>query len=150
VSAFGDMAARAAAEHGDGLWITGAAAETVQQFRDAGGSGPVYSQITVCWAGDKEQAIDTAHRIWPNPGLPGQLAQDLRTIAHFEDAVKTVSRDSIARDVPTGPDPESYLQAAKEAVAAGVDHLYFHQIGPDQEGFLRFWDEELRDLVKAM
>ena len=25
-----------------------------------------------------------------------------------------------------------------------VDYVYFHQIGPDQEGFLRFWEHELR------
>jgi len=24
------------------------------------------------------------------------------------------------------------------------DHLYFHQIGPDQEGFFRFWSEDLQ------
>src|SRR4029453_13183098 len=23
-------------------------------------------------------------------------------------------------------------------------HLYFHQIGPDQEGFFRFWSEDLQ------
>ena len=26
---------------------------------------------------------------------------------------------------------------------AGYDHVYFHQIGPDQEGFLRFAEREL-------
>ena len=26
---------------------------------------------------------------------------------------------------------------------AGVDHVYFHQIGDDQEGFCRFWEKEL-------
>ena len=27
---------------------------------------------------------------------------------------------------------------------AGFDHLYFHQVGPDQDGFLRFFEHELR------
>jgi coenzyme F420-dependent glucose-6-phosphate dehydrogenase len=26
---------------------------------------------------------------------------------------------------------------------AGYTHIYVHQIGRDQEGFLRFWTEEL-------
>jgi len=26
---------------------------------------------------------------------------------------------------------------------AGFDHLCFHQVGPDQEGFLRFFETEL-------
>jgi coenzyme F420-dependent glucose-6-phosphate dehydrogenase len=28
--------------------------------------------------------------------------------------------------------------------AAGFDHLHFHQVGPDQDGFFRFWEEKLR------
>ena len=38
---------------GDGLWVTGAAAEIVEQWRDAGGRGPVYAQLTLCWAEDR-------------------------------------------------------------------------------------------------
>jgi hypothetical protein len=49
----------------------------------------------------------------------------------------------IAESMACGPDPEPLLAAASEAIDAGIDHLYFHQIGEDQEGFLRFWDEEL-------
>jgi hypothetical protein len=30
---------------------------------------------------------------------------------------------------------------------AGYDHLYFHQIGPDQDGFFRYWERELRDAL---
>ena len=26
---------------------------------------------------------------------------------------------------------------------AGFDHIYFHQVGTDQEGFLRFYAEEV-------
>ena len=32
---------------------------------------------------------------------------------------------------------------------AGADHVYFHQIGPDQEGFLDVWDRELRDALRT-
>jgi coenzyme F420-dependent glucose-6-phosphate dehydrogenase len=32
----------------------------------------------------------------------------------------------------------------REFERAGFDHLYFHQIGPDQEGFFRFWREQIR------
>lgn len=28
-------------------------------------------------------------------------------------------------------------------MAAGVDHVYFHQIGADQEAFLQVWKDEL-------
>jgi hypothetical protein len=28
-------------------------------------------------------------------------------------------------------------------VKVGYTHVYFHQIGPDQAGFFRFWRDEL-------
>ena len=144
VSAFGSKAAQLAASIGDGLWITGTAGETIETYREAGGTGPVYSQLTVCWAPDRQKAIDSAHRLWAFTALPGQLAQDLPTMLHIEHATEIVTREMIAEQVPCGPDPEPVLRAAQAAIDAGVDHLYFHQIGPDQEGFIDFWQSQLR------
>jgi coenzyme F420-dependent glucose-6-phosphate dehydrogenase len=46
---------------------------------------------------------------------------------------------------PCGPDiRDELVDSVREYVSAGYDHLYFHQIGPDQEGFLSFWQDELR------
>jgi G6PDH family F420-dependent oxidoreductase len=149
VSAFGPKAARLAARIGDGLWMSSTSPETVKLFEEEGGSGPVFSQMTLCWAEDREQAIDTAHRIWPNTGVPGQLSQDLRTPQHFEMATSVVTKEMIAESLPAGPDPEPYLEKARAAIEAGVDHLYFHQIGEDQEGFVAFWKEELEGELRV-
>ena len=43
--------------------------------------------------------------------------------------------------MPCGPDPEPVIGAIEEMIDAGIDHVYLHQIGPDQEGFCRFWTE---------
>ena len=58
--------------------------------------GPVYAQLTLCWAEDRDDAVKTAHRIWPNTGVPGQLSQDLPTPAHFEQASSVVTEEQIA------------------------------------------------------
>jgi len=34
-------------------------------------------------------------------------------------------------------------------VEAGYDHVYFHQIGPDQEGFFRFAERELLPVMAS-
>ena len=143
VSAFGPEAAEMAARAGDGLWVTGADPKAISVFTKAGGAGPVYSQLGVCWAATVEEAVDTAHRVWPNTRVPGQLNQDLRTPAHFEQAVEIVTPEMVAADVLCGPDPGPVIAAIDEAVDAGVDHVYLHQIGPDQAGFLRFWSDDL-------
>jgi hypothetical protein len=43
-----------------------------------------------------------------------------------------------------GPDPERILDAIREYGDAGFDHVYLHQVGPEQEGFFRFFEQELR------
>ena len=124
VSAFGPAAAEMAARAGDGLW-TGGDAEIIATWRRAGGEGPVYSQITLCWAPTRDEAIERAHRIWPNAGVPGQLSQDLPTPAHFEQAASTVTKEMIAEPVPCGPDrrrswrgPRSRLRRRRPCVPA--------------------------------
>jgi G6PDH family F420-dependent oxidoreductase len=148
VSAFGDQAARLAAAHGDGLWITGVGG-TIDEWRAAGGTGPVYSQITCCWAADREAALDTVEEMWPNTGVPGQLLQDLPTPEHFETASSIVTREMLAAQVPCGPDLGPLLERIDAATDAGVDHVYLHQIGPDQEGFLEVWREHLQPRLAA-
>jgi coenzyme F420-dependent glucose-6-phosphate dehydrogenase len=144
VSAFGDEAAQVAARCGDGLWISGGSADAVDAYRRHGGSGPVYAQLTLCYASDRDEAMQTAHRVWPNAGVPGQLSQDLPTPRHFEQAASVVTPEMVASSVPCGPDPVPLIEKVGELVEAGVDNIYFHQIGPDQEGFCRFWHEQLR------
>ena len=102
----------------------------------------------MCWAKDEASGRRTAHQFWPNAGVPGQLSQDLPTWTHFEQAVEHVSEDISTKAVTCGPDVSAYVKAADEFADAGFDHVYFHQIGPDQDGFLTFWDQELRDALE--
>ena len=150
VSAFGEKAVSVAAEIGDGLWITGASGDSVERYRDAGGVGPVYSQVTLCWAENRDSAVELATRQWPNTGVPGQLSQDLRTMYHFEQAAQLVTPELIGESLACGPDPQPIIDSAQAAVEAGIDHLYFHQIGDDQEGFLSFWDAELSEPIRKL
>jgi G6PDH family F420-dependent oxidoreductase len=143
VSAFGPKAAELSGRIGDGLWTSGSSGDIVQAWRDAGGAGPVYAQLTLCWANDREEAVKTAHRIWPNAGVPGQLSQDLPTPQHFEQASSNVTPEQIAESIPCGPDPEPVIGKVEEMLDAGIDHVHVHQIGDDQEGFCRFWRDEV-------
>ena len=148
VSAFGEQSAQLAARCGDGLWTTGASPDIVKTFESNGGEGPRWSQVSLCWATDRDEAIETVHRVWPTTVVPGQLSQDLPTVAHFETAVSIVTTEMIAESMPCGPDPEPVIAKAREAIEAGIDHVYFHQVGPDQAGFFRFWERELAPALR--
>ena len=143
VAASGPSSAELAGRIGDGFCTTSADQQVVQAYEAAGGTGPRYGQMTVCWNEDEAQALQTAHEIWPNGGLPGELGQELPTPTHFEQAVQLVTPEKIAESVVVGPDPSKYLAKIDEYVQAGFDHVYLHQVGPNQEGFIRFAEREI-------
>jgi G6PDH family F420-dependent oxidoreductase len=143
-AARGEDSARFVAGFADGLWSTSPAAEVVKAYREAGGRGPAYGQITVCVADDEAQARSTALRVWPTAGIPGQLSSDLPTWTHFEQVSKLVTEARIAERIVCGNDAGRVLATVDDYLSAGFDHLHFHQVGPDQQRFFRFWDEELR------
>jgi coenzyme F420-dependent glucose-6-phosphate dehydrogenase len=144
VSGFGDAAIKLAAEIGDGYWGHSPEREAIEAFTAAGGSGPRYAQLNLCWAEDEASGRKTAHQVWPNAAIPGQLAQDLPTWTHFEQAAGLVGEEDATSSVPCGPDVEPVLESVRAFRDAGYDHLYFHQIGPDQRGFFDFWTTTLQ------
>jgi len=36
------------------------------------------------------------------------------------------------------------VHAVQPYVEAGFDHIVLHQVGPNQEGFMGFWEKELK------
>jgi coenzyme F420-dependent glucose-6-phosphate dehydrogenase len=150
VAASGEQAAQLAGRVGDGLIGTSPKKETVSAFDKAGGSGkPRYGQLTVCWAKTEGEAAKTALEIWPNSGVPGQLSQELALPAFFEQAAQLVTEEQIKKQIVCGPDTQPIMDKIDEYVRAGYTHVYLHQVGPDQEGFLRFAKREILGKVPA-
>jgi G6PDH family F420-dependent oxidoreductase len=143
VAASGPRAAEAAGRFGDGLCSTAPEAEITKAFKAAGGNGPRYGQMTVCWAASEADAKRTALKIWPNATLGGELSQELPTPAHFEQATSKSTEEQVAEEVVCGPDPQRHIELIKKYVDAGFDHVYIHQVGPDQEGFINFYQREI-------
>jgi G6PDH family F420-dependent oxidoreductase len=143
VAAGGEEAAELAAEAGDGLISTSAEAELVDRYRKCGGDGPRIGQLTVCWAESESEARRTAHEWWPNAGLRGTLSQELPLPSHFEAAAEMVTEDDVAEAVVCGPDENDHLEHIEAFAHAGFDHVYVHQVGPDQAGFFEFYEQRI-------
>jgi len=144
VSGYGPNAVALAAQIGDGYWGHLPDRDIIGAYQSAGGTGPRYAQLDLCWAENAGAARTTVHKVWPNGGVPGQLSQDLPTWTHFEQAAQLVTEEDATKSVPCGPDVGPVIDSVKLFLEAGYDHLYFHQIGPDQDGFFRFWAEALQ------
>jgi G6PDH family F420-dependent oxidoreductase len=150
VSAFGPQALDVAVEHGDGWVTTGPDAELLARYRSLGGRGPACGSLKVCWGPDEASARKMAHTVWPTSGIPGQLHQDLPTPEHFEQAAGLVTEEAATQGTPCGPDPEAYVAAVAAFADAGFDEVTITQIGPDQEGFFRFYERELQPRLAAL
>jgi G6PDH family F420-dependent oxidoreductase len=150
VSGFGPKATEVAARIGDGYVSTSPDSELVSLYRKNGGSGPAQAGVKVCWAADAAEAKRTVHRLWANQAIPGEAAQVLPTPQHFEQVSELVTEDAAVEGIAHGPDVASYVESVKTYVDAGFDEVYLSQIGPDQEGFFRFWDTELRDALASI
>jgi G6PDH family F420-dependent oxidoreductase len=144
VAVAGMRSAALAGRAADGLVGTAPVPETIERFRaDAGADKPAYGQLHVCWAESEAAARSIALEWWPNAALAGNHFLELPLPAHFEEATEAIDEDDIAASVVCGPDPQRHVEAIAEYAEAGYDHVYVHQVGPDQAGFFDFYEREI-------
>jgi coenzyme F420-dependent glucose-6-phosphate dehydrogenase len=144
VAAAKSNAAELAGRVGDAFVNTAPDSEVIETFESAGGQDkPKYGQITCCWAASERDGAKTARDIWPNAALGGDLGYELPLPRHFEEVTADVTPEDLAEAIPCGPDADRWLEDIRAYEEAGYTHIYFHQVGYDQEGFFRFWSEEL-------
>lgn len=148
LAASGGKMATLAGEIADGFIGVEPDEEVMQAFDAAGGSGkPRYGRFTACYGEDEAAAVKTALEWWPNAGVPGELSQELPLPAHFQQASKNVTEEQMAEAVICGPDPQKHLDKIHAYADAGYTHVYIHQVGPDQEGMIRFYRERILPAV---
>jgi coenzyme F420-dependent glucose-6-phosphate dehydrogenase len=123
--------------------------DLLRTFRHAGGRNkPSFVEQTVCWARSERDARRTAHEVWALAALEGQLFTELPHPELFESAFKPITEAQVADAVVCGPDPARHLEALRTAHRAGFDHVCLHQVGRDQEGFIRFCEAEVLPRVR--
>jgi coenzyme F420-dependent glucose-6-phosphate dehydrogenase len=148
VAAMQPNAAELAGRIGDALINVSPKEQIVDKFEQAGGEGkPKYAQVTVCYAESKEQAKKLAFEEWPNALVEGAASQELPLPRHFEELAEPRKPDELEDTLVLGNDPDEYMSAIREYEEAGYTHIYFHQVGPDQQGFLNFAQTQLFQLV---
>jgi G6PDH family F420-dependent oxidoreductase len=146
VSGFGPQSISLAARIGDGFASTKPDADAVERFRseaEGGGAKLVAGGTKVCWGDDAAACRRTAHRLWPNEALGGELAQILPTPAHFEQASELVTEEMVAEAVPCGPDIDAQVESFERFARAGFDELYVQQVGGADERFFETYAREV-------
>ncbi len=150
VSGFGPKAIELAGRTGDGFVNTMPDADAIASYRSAGGRGPAVAGAKACYGPDRDEALATAHRLWSNAGIPGELAQVLPSPAHFEQAATLVTPEMVGESMPCGPDVDHHVEMLRPYVDAGYDELYISQVGPTSPEFFKVYaNEVIPELRKA-
>lgn len=143
VSAFGPKAVELAGRIGDGYISVMPDGDLVEQFRAAGGGDkPVQGGFKGCWAPTEEKGVATAHRLWANSGVPGELSQVLPSPRHFEQASSLVTPEMTKDAIVCGPDPAGHAAQIKAYREAGFDEVYVANIGPDYAEMIDLYRRE--------
>ena len=99
---------------GDGLWVTRPRPRTPSScWRDAGRHGPGLAQLDLCWADDRDEAIKTAHRIWPNDGRARPAQPGPVDAGAVRAGGSVVTPEMVAESVPCGPDAGRSLDESR-------------------------------------
>jgi G6PDH family F420-dependent oxidoreductase len=148
IAAGGTRAARLAGRKGDALVATEPRPDLIEEFVAAGGSGPRYAEVAMCYAEREEDARKIAHHYfrWSVTGWPVQA--ELPDTEGFAAASKHVTPEAVAQVVSCGPSVDRHLEAIDRYVQAGYDHLILVQIGPDQDRFCALFERELAPALR--
>ena len=145
MSADGELAAKTAGRIAEGLLITsGIRDNIINIFKKSGGKDkPCYAEATVCWANNEDKAKRIAFDYWPIISNKNGLNWEIQTPKYFEELAKMNDPESVTRGITCGNNPQEHIDEIKEFINAGYDHVFVHQLGPEQEGFINFYKEEV-------
>lgn len=144
LAASGPQAATLAAKLAQGLIGVAPDGELISSYAGAADTpGPRVGQIQFCFGESADAALDTALKNWPNAAFGGNLSQEIALPSDFESAAELVTKETLAESITAGNDPDEFVAALNTYVDAGYDHVYIHQIGPDQLGAIEFFSQEV-------
>jgi G6PDH family F420-dependent oxidoreductase len=148
IAAGGTEAARLAGRKGDALIVTEPRPDLIEAYVAAGGSGPRYAEVALCYGEREEEARKMAHYYfrWSVAGWP--VMAELPDTEGFAAASKHLSPETVGQSVSCGPSPERHLQAIDRYVRAGCDHIILVQVGPKQNEFIEFYERHLAPALR--
>jgi alkanesulfonate monooxygenase SsuD/methylene tetrahydromethanopterin reductase-like flavin-dependent oxidoreductase (luciferase family) len=116
----------------------------IDAFRDGGGEGkPVHVQVHLSWADDEDTALSIAHDQWRTNVFGSELMWDLELPSQFDSAAEHVQPQDLCGPVLVSPDTDRHIAWVEEIAALGVDGVYLHHVGREQQRFIDVFGERV-------
>jgi probable non-F420 flavinoid oxidoreductase len=123
----------------------------IGRFRDRGGADkPVYLQVHLSWAEDEDTAMELAFDQWRSNVFSSELNWNLERAAQFDAAAEKVRPDDVRGPVLVSSDLRWHVERLSELAALGVDGLYLHHVGREQDAFIEAFAAEVLPELKRI
>jgi coenzyme F420-dependent glucose-6-phosphate dehydrogenase len=153
VATAGPITAKWTGENCDGFITPGASIEKLKGLLDAFEKGargvgkdpstmPKLLQIHLSWADTYEQALQNALTEWPNGGMPFPKA-DIRSPEDFAEIAKLVKPENYKNRMLISPNLDEHRANLQQFVDLGFDEIHVHNVGRNQEQFIKAFGEQV-------
>jgi probable non-F420 flavinoid oxidoreductase len=116
----------------------------IDAFREGGGGRkPVAVQVHLSWAEDEETALAIAYDQWRTGTVVGDIAWDLELPAQFDEAARDARLEDVTASVLVSADPLQHAKWLRDLGHLGVDAIYLHHVGKEQERFIEMFAEHV-------
>ncbi|WP_157448781.1 hypothetical protein [Deinococcus peraridilitoris] len=121
----------------------------IDAFRKGGGEGKALSlQAHVAYAPSEQEALDAAYDQWRTNIFESNLLSDIKNVAQFDVLGNQVRREDVCQAVRVSSDLVQHRAWLYQYLELGFDHVYLHEVGPDQERFVDVFAEHVLPALK--
>jgi probable non-F420 flavinoid oxidoreductase len=117
--------------------------EIVNDYREAGGEGPLVLQIHLSYAATQQEALAIAYDQWRTNTFAPPVCWDLETVEAFDVASASVRPEDVAKSVFVSADHGEHAQHLADLAELGFDELYLHHVGQTQTEFIEIFGEHV-------
>ena len=136
-----------AADWADGLATVAQPADALRRvidaYRNKGGRGRVVVQMHVSYAETDAEALAIAHDQWRTNTFASPLSWDVDSAQAFDEAAKQVRPEDVQKAVLVSSDPGVHAEALRGHLALGVDDIYVHHVGQQQDRFIDVYGDKV-------
>jgi probable non-F420 flavinoid oxidoreductase len=108
----------------------------VDTFRERAGDAPVAVQVHLSWDPDPCRALEIAHDQWRSNVFGPALNWELALVEQFDEAARHVRPDDVRSSVIVSDRLDEHVERLRAIVDLGVDRLYLHHVGKEQDEFI--------------
>ncbi|MRX45142.1 TIGR03885 family FMN-dependent LLM class oxidoreductase [Agromyces kandeliae] len=123
--------------------------EFIDAYRGAGGRGPICVQVHLSWAPTDDEAVAIAHDQWRQSLVPPHLAWELASPEAFDERTADAEPSEVADTLLASSDTQRHLDALLELADLGVDRIYLHHVGQEQQGFIDAFGAHVLPALRA-